>query len=105
MAVITVGLPALIVMLELVRSAIGASFHLSGPPAERIHFDGNALTAQNIGHPARPEVPHIDALGTADTHPRGERLVDVAEQDIARLGLPDRGEHGLAATLEPPGDR
>lgn len=52
----------------------------------------------------RVEVPDIDAFRTADPHPVGERLMDVAEEGVARPGGADGVQQGGAAPLEAAGD-
>src|SRR6266487_3843749 len=47
----------------------------------------------------------IDALGTPDPQPGGQRLVHVAEQQVPRLSPPDRIEQRRAAAFHPPRHR
>src|SRR5262245_40783357 len=79
------------VMLELVLSAMSRSV----PPR---------LPLQRERGAGGPEVADVDALGRPDAQPALQRLVDMPEQRIPRLGRPDGGQQGLAPPLHPPGD-
>src|SRR6266481_9901865 len=61
-----------------------------------------SIPLQDVRRPSGPEMADVNALGHPDADPALQRLMHVAEQNIAWLSLLDRLQQRLAPPLHPP---